>query len=162
MLILITIITFICNDNNSENAGSYTEEIAPVCTWQPNRPLRSQSFCSSRHLVGSSKENLFTIYLSLKKDMNIIYYTSYFINGYIFDYRYFFSFTTLVLNKYFLSSQNGDPIVLAVCQLLACCLAGGAQLKCRSVHLQSPLNKETLSSAAILGTLRFCTVLLGN
>lgn len=79
---------------------------------------------------------------------------------YPFACRYFFSFTTLVLNKYFLSSQNGDPIILAVCQLLACCLAGGVQLKCtRSGH--PGLTKETLSSAAILGTLRFCTVLLG-
>ncbi|OQR71186.1 solute carrier family 35 member E2-like [Tropilaelaps mercedesae] len=73
---------------------------------------------------------------------------------------YFFSFTTLVLNKYFLSSQNGDPVVLAVSQLLACCLAGGVQLKCVR-HSQPPPNKNTLSSAAVLGTLRFCTVLLG-
>lgn len=72
---------------------------------------------------------------------------------------YFFSFTTLVLNKYFLSNQNGDPMVLASSQMLACCLIGGIQLKITKDKVG--VSRDRVSSAGILGVLRFSTVLLG-
>ncbi|PRD27244.1 UNVERIFIED_CONTAM: Solute carrier family 35 member E2 [Trichonephila clavipes] len=42
---------------------------------------------------------------------------------------YFFSFTTLFLNKYILAYEQGDPTLLGSAQLLMCCVCGYLHLK---------------------------------
>ncbi|KFM78947.1 Solute carrier family 35 member E2, partial [Stegodyphus mimosarum] len=78
---------------------------------------------------------------------------------------YFFSFTTLFLNKYILSYEQGDPTVLGCAQLLMCCFGGYA-------HLRFPCNiyksvkwernpPHFFRNMLLVGSLRFSTLILG-
>lgn len=81
------------------------------------------------------------------------------------SFWYFFSFTTLFLNKYILSYWNGDPTVLASFQLLLCGICGYAQ-KQYPCGLYRKVHRETrppnfFRNVILVGTLRFSTVVLG-
>ena len=87
---------------------------------------------------------------------------------------YFFSFTTLFLNKYIVSYERGDTTMLAVFQLMSCAVCSGAQLR------YWPTIKRLFSSSSetsdkkfvingsnftknliVVGCLRYSTILLG-
>ncbi|XP_067144761.1 solute carrier family 35 member E2A-like [Centruroides vittatus] len=78
---------------------------------------------------------------------------------------YFFSFTTLFLNKYILAYRKGDPTVLGIVQMFCCAICGYIQLhfSC-GLYKKLPPRKITLQCLlrmALVGSLRFSTVLLG-
>ncbi|XP_074597503.1 solute carrier family 35 member E2A-like [Brevipalpus obovatus] len=84
---------------------------------------------------------------------------------------YFFSFTTLFLNKYILSYLNGDPTLLGSFQLLACSICGFFHLKNPIGFLSSQVKKvpevktsfraHFTKSLILIGCLRFSTIVLG-
>lgn len=78
---------------------------------------------------------------------------------------YFFSFTTLFLNKYILAYQKGDPTILGIMQMFCCAVCGYIQLRfpC-GLYKKIPPRKVTfqcLLRMGLVGSLRFSTVLLG-
>lgn len=81
------------------------------------------------------------------------------------SFWYFFSFTTLFLNKYILAYLKGDPTVLGSFQLLTCGICGYFQnlYPCglfRRVQREKKPPKF-FRNLFIVGNLRFSTVLLG-
>lgn len=78
---------------------------------------------------------------------------------------YFFSFTTLFLNKYILTYQKGDATALGSTQLIMCMLCGYFQMKFpfgfeKKVHREKkPVN--FYRHMVIVGSLRYSTILLG-
>ncbi|GFQ91662.1 solute carrier family 35 member E2B [Trichonephila clavata] len=78
---------------------------------------------------------------------------------------YFFSFTTLFLNKYILAYEQGDPTLLGSAQLLMCCVCGYLHLK-YPCGLYKSVNWERspphfYRNMFMVGSLRFSTLLLG-
>ncbi|XP_053204872.1 solute carrier family 35 member E2B-like [Panonychus citri] len=92
---------------------------------------------------------------------------------YIIAVWYFFSFTTLFLNKYILSYLNGDPTILGSLQLFLCSICGYIHLKypigylttsSKKIHdeIQKPvLWKNFNKSLLLIGCLRYSTIVLG-
>ncbi|KAL3244920.1 hypothetical protein MRX96_018502 [Rhipicephalus microplus] len=74
---------------------------------------------------------------------------------------YFFSFTTLVLNKCILSYQSGDPVVLGAVQMLCCFTCGYVQMQLTTRRKLSPENSPKMHNVVLVGSLRFSTVFLG-
>ncbi|KAL1438901.1 hypothetical protein MTO96_047636 [Rhipicephalus appendiculatus] len=74
---------------------------------------------------------------------------------------YFFSFTTLVLNKCILSYQSGDPVVLGAVQMLCCFICGYVQMQMTTRRKLSPENSPKVHNVVLVGSLRFSTVFLG-
>ncbi|XP_064459477.1 solute carrier family 35 member E2A-like isoform X2 [Ornithodoros turicata] len=74
---------------------------------------------------------------------------------------YFFSFTTLVLNKYILTSQDGDPVVLGAMQMLMCFILGYAQMRFTIKRRLNAENSPRARNVILVGSLRFSTVFLG-
>ncbi|RWS27745.1 Solute carrier family 35 member E2-like protein [Leptotrombidium deliense] len=83
---------------------------------------------------------------------------------------YFFSFTTLFLNKYIVSYEKGDPTVLGSFQLLMCAICGYFHLKVPLGFLSSKKSNEVRQvvklsnftrALIIVGSLRFSTLVLG-
>lgn len=87
---------------------------------------------------------------------------------------YFFSFTTLFLNKYIVSYEKGDTTVLAFFQLMSCAVCSGIQLKylptikrfVSSDHQRADkkfaVKMSNFSRNLItVGSLRYSTILLG-
>ncbi|XP_015785647.1 solute carrier family 35 member E2 [Tetranychus urticae] len=84
---------------------------------------------------------------------------------------YFFSCTTLFLNKYILSYLNGDPTILGSLQLIICAICGYAHLQFPTSFLatnpikdevRKPVSWDNFSSNLILiGCLRYSTIILG-
>lgn len=78
---------------------------------------------------------------------------------------YFFSFTTLFLNKYILSYAKGDPTVLGSTQLMLCCLCGYIQLKYPCGLYKSVIWDRNpplfFRNMLLVGTVRFSTLVLG-
>jgi len=83
---------------------------------------------------------------------------------------YFFSFTTILLNKHILSTLDGDPVLLATTQMAVTCLLGSVQMyyplgmaleseSAKGVVLTKP--KGFWKNMFIVGSMRFSTVLLG-
>ena len=87
---------------------------------------------------------------------------------------YFFSFTTLFLNKYIVSYESGDTTILAIFQLMSCAICSGLQLRYwpsikrlitspsernekKSVIMRSNFSRSLIA----VGTLRYSTILLG-
>jgi len=74
---------------------------------------------------------------------------------------YFFSGCTLFLNKYILTSLDGDPVLLGTCQMIMTMMCGYLQM---TMGRKSPIMKKPegfVKQMTIVGGLRFATVLLG-
>ncbi|CAL1264955.1 unnamed protein product [Larinioides sclopetarius] len=78
---------------------------------------------------------------------------------------YFFSFTTLFLNKYILAYEQGDPALLGSAQLLMCCICGYAHIKFPCGLYKSVVWERTpprfFRNMLLVGSLRFSTLILG-
>jgi len=74
---------------------------------------------------------------------------------------YFFSGCTLFMNKYILSSLNGDPTLLGTVQMLMTMLGGYIQIKMGKNPIRSKKPEGFFKQMTIVGGLRFLTVLLG-
>ncbi|XP_077531937.1 solute carrier family 35 member E2A-like isoform X2 [Haemaphysalis longicornis] len=74
---------------------------------------------------------------------------------------YFFSFTTLVLNKCILSYHSGDPVVLGAIQMLCCFICGYVQMRMTARRKLSAENSPRVHNVILVGCLRFSTVFLG-
>ncbi|KAL5248365.1 hypothetical protein ACHWQZ_G017522 [Mnemiopsis leidyi] len=78
---------------------------------------------------------------------------------------YFFSFTTLFLNKYILSEKNVDPRFLAVSQMLLTTTVGFVQIGIPTllmgIHDSNRYSRKFLRNMVFVGLMRFVTVVLG-
>lgn len=74
---------------------------------------------------------------------------------------YFFSFTTLVLNKCILAYQSGDPVVLGAMQMLTCFICGYVQMRATARRKLHSENFPRMHNVILVGSLRFSTVFLG-
>jgi len=74
---------------------------------------------------------------------------------------YFFSGCTLFMNKYILSSLNGDPTLLGTVQMLMTMLGGYIQIKMGKNPVRSKKPEGFFMQMTIVGGLRFITVLFG-
>ena len=87
---------------------------------------------------------------------------------------YFFSFTTLFLNKYIVSYERGDTTVLALFQLMSCAICSAFQLKYlptikrfvsrhpKRTDKKFNFNRTNFTrNLLVVGSLRYSTILLG-
>jgi len=82
---------------------------------------------------------------------------------------YFFSFTTILLNKHILSTLEGDAVLLATTQMAVTCALGclqmyhplGMALESDSSRPGQAKPKEFWKNMFVVGSMRFSTVLLG-
>jgi len=83
---------------------------------------------------------------------------------------YFFSFTTILLNKHILSTLEGDAVLLATSQMAMTCALGclqmyhplGMALESDSGRPGQIKPKEFWKNMFVVGSMRFSTVLLGR
>jgi len=82
---------------------------------------------------------------------------------------YFFSFTTILLNKHILTTLKGDAVLLATAQMAVTCVLGylqihfplGMALESDSSQLGQAKPKGFWRNMFVVGSMRFSTVLLG-